>query len=90
MGIFDNLKDIHALKQQATQMQAQLASERIEGLSKDGLYKVVINGNQEVLDIDLPSENLTKNAVISGIKEALTNARHKLEKIMREKMMNQL
>ncbi len=56
MGMFDGLKqlgDLNQMRQQAQQIQSQLAAERIE-ISKQtakGLLKIVLTGDQKVLEI---------------------------------------
>lgn len=90
MGLFDNLKDMHALKKHAEEIQMQMINTKIEGFSRDEKYKVVINGNNELLELVVPESNLQKIDVQQGIIEAFTNARHKLENVMREKMMSQI
>lgn len=56
MGMFDGLKqlgDLNQMRQQAQQIQQQLAAERVE-VSKQtakGLLKIVLTGDQKVLEV---------------------------------------
>ena len=85
MGIFDSIKDLHALRQQAQAVQQQLASVRIEGIAKNN-FKIVINGNQDVLDVVIP-HNIDRDAFPQSIKDAFADAQAKLKKLMQEKML---
>ncbi|MFH1769080.1 MAG: YbaB/EbfC family nucleoid-associated protein [Parcubacteria group bacterium] len=87
MGFFDDVKDMHALKKQAETVQAQLESEVIEGVSNDGKYKIIMDGSQKVNEVVVP-DDVAKEEAQKGIKEALEDARNKLEKLMRDKMMS--
>jgi len=90
MSFFDDLKNLHSLRQQATLIQSQMAELKIEGYSKDNKYKIVINGNNEVLDVFVPEDYLKQEDVQLGIKEAFSDARLKLEQTIKEKMMSQI
>ena len=67
-----------------------MAELKIEGYSKDNKYKIVINGNNEVLDVFVPEDYLKQEDVQLGIKEAFSDARLKLEQTIKEKMMSQI
>lgn len=56
MGMFDGLKqlgDLNQMRQQAQQIQQQLAAERIEVVKQTakGLLKIVLTGDQKVLEV---------------------------------------
>lgn len=81
---------MYALKKQAEEIQAQMVGVQIEGLSKDSQYKVIMNGNQQVLSVVVPANGLTQEAVQSGIKQAFEDARRKMEDMMKQKMMSSM
>ena len=84
--MLDELKDLFKMKQQAKQLQDELGNQRVTGTSRDGRYSIVMNGNQEVLDVFVPSGDLVKTDVEEGIKEAFHDARQKIEALLRDKM----
>lgn len=56
MGMFDGLKqlgDLNQMRQQAQQIQQQLAAERVEILKQTakGLLKIVLTGDQKVVEV---------------------------------------
>lgn len=56
MGMFDGLKqlgDLNQMRQQAQQIQQQLAAERVEVTKQTakGLLKIVLTGDQKVLEV---------------------------------------
>lgn len=70
-------------------MQSMLAQESAEADAAWGKVKVKINGNQEVLDIQIDPELLTpdnKEKLQNAIKDATNDAIKKVQRIMAEKM----
>ncbi len=62
--------------------------ERVIGKSRDGRFAVTMNGNQDILEVYVPPAELVKIEVEQGIKEAINDARTKIESLLRNKMMN--
>jgi len=84
--MFDQLKDIYNLKKQAEAMEKQLAAERIEGQSSNGLVKIVINGKHDILEVEISDrEKYDKKEVAQSVKEAYAKAQASLQKILMEK-----
>ena len=85
--MFDKLKDIYQLQKQAREMQSRLATERVEGMSRDGSFRVALNGNQEVLSVSITENaNLSREAVERNSKEAFSDALAKLKNLLAAKM----
>lgn len=89
--MFDKLKDLYHLKKQAEEMQKQLANEKVVGLSQDGTFAVTLNGNQELLGVNIsPDVNLSQPDVEKNIKEAFADAQAKLKNLLASKLGNML
>ena len=89
--MFSKLKQFKDLRNQAKQMQGMLALESAEGQAAWGKVKVKINGNQEVLEINIDPELLSidnKTKLEEAIKEATNDAIKKVQRIMAEKVKN--
>jgi len=94
--MFDKLKDLGGLMQQAQQMQQkmqelQVALERLEivGSSGAGLVKVTVNGKNETrkIDIDASLFKPEDKGVVEDLIVAATNdARTKVEQTVQEHM----
>ncbi|NQW49874.1 MAG: YbaB/EbfC family nucleoid-associated protein [Rhodospirillales bacterium] len=94
--MFDKLKDLGGLMQQAQQMQQkmqelQVALERLEivGSSGAGLVKVTVNGKNEARKIDIDASLLQpedKGVVEDLIVAAVNDARTKVEQTVQEHM----
>ncbi len=88
--MLDKIKELYNLKKQAQELQSQLGNERVIGKSRDGRFSVVMNGNQELLEVYVPTMELVKIEVEQGIKEAFNDARGKIESLLRTKMSGML
>jgi len=87
--MFSKLKQFKDLRDQAKQMQNVLAQESAEGSADWGKVKIKINGNQEVLNVEIDPELLSadnKEKLQSAIKEATNDAIKKVQRIMADKM----
>lgn len=87
--MFNKLKQFKDLRNQAKQMQNILAQESTEGEAAWGKVKVKINGNQEILDIQIDPELLlpdNKEKLQNAIKDAANDAIKKVQRIMAEKV----
>jgi DNA-binding protein YbaB len=83
MSIFGKLKDMNEMRKQAGQIQSMLAQERITGQSKDGQFKVTIDGTQNVLGVVVGEEIVgDKSRIERSSREAFANALDQLKKLM--------
>ncbi len=85
MGIFDNLKQIAQLRQQASQFQRMLESKIVEVSSPNNEIKLKINGKMEILNIEISEDILkpeNKSYIEKLIKKTFLNAQKEVEKII--------
>lgn len=89
MGIFDNLKQIAQLRQQASQFQKLLASKVVEVSSPKNEIKLKINGKMEILNIEICEDLLkpeNKAYIEKLLKKTFEEAQKKVEKIIAEEI----
>lgn len=85
--MFNKIKAIQQLKNQANQIKKVLAEERIEGSGNWGKIKIIMDGNQEVLSVEISQEIVgDKTKLEAGIKEAINDAIKKVQRVMAQKM----
>ncbi len=87
--MFSKLKEIKDLRSQAKNLQNQLKDEHVETSAAWGKIKVKMNGNQEVENVAIDQDLLNptkKSDLENGLKEAINDANHKVQKIMAEKV----
>ena len=85
--MLEKLKDMYQLQKQARELQSRLGAERVEGTSRDGSFRVALNGNQEVLSVSVSeSADLGREMVERNTKEAFTDALSKLKNLLASKM----
>jgi DNA-binding YbaB/EbfC family protein len=85
--MFNKLKQIKDLRDQAKKMQDALSGETAEGSAEWGKIKVKMDGNMKVLSVSIDDALLSNKAKIeSGIVEAINDATKKVQKLMVEKM----
>ena len=91
MSIFDQMRDINKMRQQAKQMQMALAQETIMGQSKDALVRIVIDGNQEVKSVEVMEEVVgDRKKIAQDIREALVDMNNGYKKMMTSKFGHML
>ncbi|NMB48626.1 YbaB/EbfC family nucleoid-associated protein [Candidatus Kuenenbacteria bacterium] len=83
--MFNQIKDLYKLKQQAGELQSMLANETVEAENKG--VKIVMNGNQEVLSVALNPE-LAQEEQEKLLQETFNDAVKKVQRLMAEKMMS--
>jgi DNA-binding protein YbaB len=89
MGLFDQLKDVNAMRQQAKQMQLMLANEEIMGQSKDALIRIVMDGNQNIKSVEVMDEVVgDRKKIAQDIREALGDMNENYKKLMASKFGN--
>ena len=89
MAGFGKLKDLYKLQKEARQMQKKMKKIRISGLSKNEHVEIVINGTQEIEELDISDELLDqdrKDDLIKEFKQAMKDAQKKLQKEMAKDM----
>lgn len=82
---FGQLKDLYNLQKEARKMQKQMKNLKIAGESKDSLFKVIINGIQEIESVEISDELMNpgrKVELIKDMKEAFKEASKKSQKEM--------
>ncbi|MFC1646731.1 YbaB/EbfC family nucleoid-associated protein [Patescibacteria group bacterium] len=84
MNPFKMLGDMNQMRKQAGAIQAMLEKEEVEG--KDGMVRVVMNGNQQVklVEIDGVENDSVKRAVQDAIKRSQQVAATKLAGMSKE------
>lgn len=83
--MFGKAKDLYAMQKEARAMQKQMKQVRVEGESDDELVKIVMNGVQEIEDIEIHDELLgtdNKNDLVKSLKQAWKSAQKNLQKEM--------
>lgn len=86
---FSQMKDLYKLQKEARKMQKQMKKLKVEGSSKDELVQVVMNGVQEIDDIQIAEELLhpaKKVDLIDSLKQAIKDANKKVQKEMAKDM----
>jgi DNA-binding protein YbaB len=87
--MFNKLKQFKDLRSQAKTLQNALKEETVE-VEKGGV-KIVMDGNQEITNIDVSSDLLSpekKQDLEKAIKDANTSAIEKTKKVMAQKMQS--
>lgn len=83
--MFGKAKDLYTMQKEARAMQKQMKQLKIEGISDDELVRIVINGVQEIEDIEIHDELLdmgSKGDLIKSLKQAWKSAQKNLQKEM--------
>lgn len=85
--MFDKLKQLKNLQSQASQIKETLANESIEGVDSSNKIKIIMDGNQKVLDVKIDSELIKQpDRLQSALAEAFNNSTKKVRMIMMEKL----
>jgi len=85
--MFSKIKAIKDLKDQATQIKKTLSAEKVEGSGGWGKVKMTMDGNQEVLNVEISPEIINDKAKLeTGVKEAANDAIKKAQRVMASKM----
>ncbi len=89
--MFDSLKNLNKLRQQAKKIQNALGEEVLIGPAEDGKIQITMDGNQEVKAVRIEPDLLTsenKEKIEKGIKEAITQCVTQMQMAMARKMRN--
>lgn len=85
--MFNKLKQIKDLRDQAKKMQSALSGETVEGSADWGKVKVIMDGNMKVMSVVIEDSLIgNKPKLESVLAEATNDAIKKTHKVMMEKM----
>ncbi len=83
------MKQAQQMQEKMTQVQEELSNERIEETAGGGMVKVVVNGQQEIIELAIKPDAVNPDEVEileDMILAALRNALGKSQEIAKEKM----
>jgi DNA-binding YbaB/EbfC family protein len=86
---FGQMKELYKLQKEARKMQKEMKKLSVEGYSKDEKVRIVLNGLQEIEDIEIDESLLSAgNAriLVNAIKEAHRDASKEVQKEMAKGM----
>lgn len=83
--MFNKLKQIKDIRDQAKTMQSALAEIMIVGKGAHGKVMITIDGNQKVQGVKI-DEDLDREKIADAVKDAFNDASKKLQKEMAAKM----
>lgn len=89
--MFEKIKQLKQLRDQAGQMKAALSKETVQADSAHGKISVVMDGNQEILALNIDKEMLAPDKKVEtekAIKEAANEAIKKSQKAMAQKIQS--
>jgi nucleoid-associated protein EbfC len=89
MTMFNKLKEVKDMRDQAKQLQSQLSQESAMISTEGGKINLVMDGNQTVVSLDIDPELLTpdkKEALEKGLRSAFNDAVKKIQRIVAQKM----
>ncbi len=85
--MFNKIKAVKDLRDQAKQMQATMATVLVEGSAAWGKVKIKMDGNQQIIDVQIEDELLTdKSKLQSALKDAFNDGMKKLHVEMAGKL----
>lgn len=87
--MFGNLKNLNNLRKQAQQLKQELEKETFIGSAEGGKIQITMNGNQEILAVEIDSEILkpeNKEKIEKGVKSATGQAISQMQMMMARKM----
>ncbi|MCL5666345.1 MAG: YbaB/EbfC family nucleoid-associated protein [Patescibacteria group bacterium] len=86
MGIFDKLKDVNEMRKQAKQLEAALAKEQVSGKSGGGKIILTMDGNQNILSVEVSPEIVgDKSEIARNIRAALEDLFKQHKKMLQSK-----
>lgn len=88
-GMKDALKQVKKMQELMEQKQQELANKRIEASAGGGMVKVVANGREEIIDIEISKEvinpddvGMLEDLILAAIKEAQTQSKELAQREM--------
>lgn len=91
MSMFNKLKEVKDLRDQAKQLQNQLSQESVMTSAEGGKINLVMDGNQTVVSLDIDPELLTpekKEDLEKGLRNAFNEAVKKIQRVIAQKMQS--
>lgn len=88
-GIGNMMKQVQAMQAKMEKIQAELEEERVEGSSGGGMVKVIANGKQDIVSIEIDKEVVDPEEVDmlqDLIVAAINQAREKAQELQSERM----
>lgn len=88
-GLGNMMKQVQQMQAKMEEMQTKLEGQEVEGSSGGGMVKVVTNGKQEIVSIEIDPEVVDKNDVEmlqDLIVAAVNQAREKAQELQAEQM----
>lgn len=89
--MFDGLKNLNNLRQQAKKIKEELDKETLIGSSEGGKIQITMNGNQEIQAVHVDPELLSpdnQSRIEQGIKDAIKQCVNQLQSTMAKKMQS--
>lgn len=89
--MFDKIKQLKNLRDQAMQMKSMLSQEIVTATAAGGRVSLTMNGNQEIINIDINEELLNpnkKDECQNALKEAFEEANKKVQHLMASKLQS--
>ncbi|MBU0612984.1 YbaB/EbfC family nucleoid-associated protein [Patescibacteria group bacterium] len=89
MSMFNKLKEVKDMRDQAKQLQNQLSQESVMTSSEGGKINLVMDGNQTVVSLDINPELLTpdkKEELEKGLRNVFNEAVKKIQRVIAQKM----
>jgi len=86
--MFNKIKQIKDLRDQAKQMKDTLGEEVVHGSAAGDKVTVAMDGNMEILSVDIEPELLNaenKEAIETAVKQAANDALKKAQRLMAQK-----
>ena len=91
MSLFGKVKDIYEMRKQAGQLQAALAKESVTGISGNSAFRVMLDGNQNVVSVEIDASIIGDKALLErSAREAFSKALDALKKLMVSKFSGYL
>lgn len=88
--MFSKLKQFKEMRHKAKNLQNLLAEEKAEASAAWGKIKMTMNGNQEVISVNVDNDLLIdKEKLESAIKDVTNEAIKKTQRLMAEKLRGQ-
>lgn len=87
--MFDSLKNLNQLRQQAKKLKAELGKEILIGTTENGQIQITMNGNQEVQSVHIAPDLLVpenQEKIEKGIHEAITQCITQMQMAMAKKI----
>ena len=85
--MFDKIKKFYQLKREAEKIKSSLGQKKVIGQSRDGVIRVVLDGNQNVLEVKI-EKDLDRKLLEKDLKECLEDLFLKLRHLLANEFKN--